>query len=108
MDLIEKYKEIMKLAEKSKVEFYTLGQTQKMPIMAQKKPIEEVGLIITNLMILEKLEEISNKLTPSKEEIEITGKEIIPEVVLNEEKNKEPIKEELEIKKAGRPPSKKE
>ena len=70
--LIEKYKEIIDIAEQSKVNYYTLGNKQPMPVMAQKKPIEDVGLIITNLMILEKLEEISKKLGSKEEEVKKT------------------------------------
>lgn len=61
MDFKEKYKEILDLAQESKIFYYTGGKGN-IPVSIQKKPIEEVALIVTNMQILEKLEEISAKL----------------------------------------------
>lgn len=89
---IKKFSEIMEIAKKSKVDFYTSGGKRSMEVTSQKKPLEDFAYIISNLLILEKLESIEKLLSPEE---------------LSNEKKEESSDDKEEKKKVGRPATKK-
>lgn len=92
---IKKFNDIMEIAKKSKVDFYTSGGKRSMEVTSQKKPLEDFAYIISNLLILEKLDSIEKLL--SKGNVEES----------KEDKEDESSNDKEEKKKVGRPATKK-